>query len=178
MGQPASTSAATEVLAGLVERVTFQNGENDFCVLRVRARGQRDLITVLGRAAMISAGEFVQASGAWVNTADQVAAKLCIEKAALIRVRAGISYALSDMLLRQFQQHGPARMAPKAVCACARRQASCRIEVRSTTLANAARRLSILPYHSALMRLGCFSSGPSLSRRPASRLRRFLSFAR
>src|SRR6266478_2970339 len=30
-------------------------------------RGQRDLITVLGHAAMISAGEFVQASGTWVN---------------------------------------------------------------------------------------------------------------
>jgi exodeoxyribonuclease V alpha subunit len=40
---------------------TFHNEENRFCVLRVKARGQRDLITVLGHAAMISAGEFVQA---------------------------------------------------------------------------------------------------------------------
>ena len=67
MGQPASIRAATEVLAGLVERVTFHNEENGFCVLRVKARGQRDLITVLGHAAMISAGEFIQASGAWQN---------------------------------------------------------------------------------------------------------------
>jgi hypothetical protein len=59
--------AATEALAGLVERVTFHNPENGFCVLRVKARGQRDLITVVGHAAMISAGEFVQMSGAWVN---------------------------------------------------------------------------------------------------------------
>jgi exodeoxyribonuclease V alpha subunit len=59
--------AATEALAGLVERVTFHNPENGFCVLRVKARGQRDLITVVGHAAMISAGEFVQLSGAWVN---------------------------------------------------------------------------------------------------------------
>jgi hypothetical protein len=36
-------------------------------VLRVKARGQRDLITVVGHAAMISAGEFVQASGSWIN---------------------------------------------------------------------------------------------------------------
>ena len=64
---PAGTNAATEALAGLVERVTFHNEENGFCVLRVKARGQRDLITVLGHAATISAGEFVQASGAWVN---------------------------------------------------------------------------------------------------------------
>src|SRR5467141_4063364 len=64
---PAGTNAATEALAGLVERVAFHNEENGFCVLRVKARGQRDLITVLGHAAMISAGEFVQASGSWVN---------------------------------------------------------------------------------------------------------------
>ena len=67
MLQRATPSAATEVLAGLVERVTFHNDENGFCVLRVKARGQRDLITVLGHAAMISAGEFVQASGSWIN---------------------------------------------------------------------------------------------------------------
>ena len=67
MPQPPRASTPTEVLAGLVERVTFHNEENGFCVLRVKARGQRDQITVLGHAAMISAGEFVQASGTWVN---------------------------------------------------------------------------------------------------------------
>src|SRR5712675_1611219 len=67
MVQPLSTRTPTEVLAGLVERVTFHNEENGFCVLRVKARGQRDLITVLGHAATIAAGEFVQASGTWVN---------------------------------------------------------------------------------------------------------------
>jgi exodeoxyribonuclease V alpha subunit len=36
-------------------------------VLRVKARGQRDLITVVGHARAIGAGEFVQASGRWVN---------------------------------------------------------------------------------------------------------------
>ena len=56
-----------EVLAGLVDRVTFHNAENGFCVLRVKARGRRDLITVIGHAALISAGEFVQASGSWIN---------------------------------------------------------------------------------------------------------------
>ena len=61
------TETRIEVLAGLVDRVTFHNSENGFCVLRVKARGQRDLITVIGHAAMISAGEFVQASGCWIN---------------------------------------------------------------------------------------------------------------
>ena len=67
MLQAPRASTPTKVLAGLVDRVTFHNAENGFCVLRVKARGQRDLITVLGHAAMISAGEFVHASGTWVN---------------------------------------------------------------------------------------------------------------
>ncbi|WEQ52573.1 ATP-dependent RecD-like DNA helicase [Komagataeibacter oboediens] len=60
-------AASSETLAGLVERVTFHNAENGFCVLRVKVRGQRDLVTVVGHAAMISAGEFVQMSGRWFN---------------------------------------------------------------------------------------------------------------
>ncbi|RZI56705.1 MAG: ATP-dependent RecD-like DNA helicase, partial [Pseudomonas sp.] len=60
-------SAPTEALAGLVERVTYHNTETGFCVLRVKARGQRDLVTVVGHAAAISAGEWVQLSGSWIN---------------------------------------------------------------------------------------------------------------
>jgi exodeoxyribonuclease V alpha subunit len=56
-----------EVLAGLVERVTYQNTENGFCVIRVKARSHRDLVTVVGHAATISAGEWITASGDWVN---------------------------------------------------------------------------------------------------------------
>jgi exodeoxyribonuclease V alpha subunit len=56
-----------EVLAGLVERVTYQNAENGFCVIRVKARGHRDLVTVVGHAAVISAGEWITASGEWTN---------------------------------------------------------------------------------------------------------------
>ena len=56
-----------EVLAGLVERVTYHNAENGFCVLRARARGHRDVVTVVGHAAAISVGEWVTASGQWVN---------------------------------------------------------------------------------------------------------------
>ncbi|GLI96019.1 SF1B family DNA helicase RecD2 [Methylocystis echinoides] len=58
---------AGEVLAGIVERVTFHNEENGFCVLRVKARGHRDLVTVVGHAATISAGEWITVTGEWVN---------------------------------------------------------------------------------------------------------------
>ena len=67
MRRSSAAEPARENLAGLVERVTFHNEDNGFCVLRVKARGQRDLITVVGHAAVIGAGEFVQTSGRWVN---------------------------------------------------------------------------------------------------------------
>ena len=60
-------SSDGEVLAGLVERVTFHNPENGFCVLRTKARGHRDLVTVVGHAALVSPGEWITASGEWVN---------------------------------------------------------------------------------------------------------------
>ncbi|XWN32717.1 MAG: ATP-dependent RecD-like DNA helicase [Devosia sp.] len=62
-----TTTGNQELLAGLVERVTFHSPESGFCVLRVKARGHRDLITTVGHAASISAGEWVTASGEWVN---------------------------------------------------------------------------------------------------------------
>ena len=55
------------MLAGLVERVTFHNPETGFCVLRIKARGHRDLVTAVGHAAMISADEWITASGEWIN---------------------------------------------------------------------------------------------------------------
>src|ERR1700730_15524816 len=65
--KPQPASSAQEVLAGLIERVTFHSAENGFCVLRAKARGHRDLVTVVGHAAPIAAGEWITASGEWVN---------------------------------------------------------------------------------------------------------------
>ena len=65
--KPEFKTSPQEVLAGLVERVTFHKEENGFCVLRTKARGHRDLVTVVGQAASISAGEWITTSGEWVN---------------------------------------------------------------------------------------------------------------
>ena len=65
--KPQPSLSAQEVLAGLVERVTYYNDENGFCVVRVKARGYRELVTVIGHAVGISAGEWISASGDWVN---------------------------------------------------------------------------------------------------------------
>jgi hypothetical protein len=65
--KPQPESSAQEVLAGLVGRVTYHNAENGFCVIRIKARGHRELVTAVGHAAAIAAGEWVTASGEWVN---------------------------------------------------------------------------------------------------------------
>ena len=56
-----------EVLSGLVERVVFHNPENGFSVLTVQARGIRDPQAVVGRAPSVNRGEWITASGQWVN---------------------------------------------------------------------------------------------------------------
>ena len=65
--KPQPQTSSQEVLAGLIERVTYHNAENGFCVLRAKARGPRDVVTVVGHAAAIAAGEWITASGEWVN---------------------------------------------------------------------------------------------------------------
>ena len=66
-GVMTTVASDREAVAGVVERVTFHNEDNGFCVLRVKMRGKRDLVTVIGYAAAISAGEFIQATGEWAN---------------------------------------------------------------------------------------------------------------
>ena len=56
-----------ESLAGSIERVTFHGADSGFCVLRVKVRGQRELVTVIGSAASVTAGEYVECRGSWVN---------------------------------------------------------------------------------------------------------------
>ena len=65
--QTSSTSNPTEHLAGSVERVTFHSEETGFCVLRIKVRGHRDLVTVVGNAATITPGEYIEAQGWWVT---------------------------------------------------------------------------------------------------------------
>jgi exodeoxyribonuclease V alpha subunit len=57
----------SEALSGTIEHVTFHNPDNGFAVLRVQANGRRGLVCVVGHAPSVMAGEFVEATGAWVN---------------------------------------------------------------------------------------------------------------
>ncbi|MEA5113366.1 MAG: ATP-dependent RecD-like DNA helicase [Geobacteraceae bacterium] len=60
-------TAPRERLSGSVERVTFHSEDTGFCVLRVKVRGKKDTVTVIGSAATIAPGEFVECLGFWHN---------------------------------------------------------------------------------------------------------------
>src|SRR5262245_37261376 len=99
--KPQPASPAQEVLAGLVERVTYHNAENGFCVLRTKARGHRDLVTLVGHAATIAAGEWITASGEWVDDrphGQQVKARFL--RTSVPRSAEGIEKYLSSGMIR------------------------------------------------------------------------------
>jgi exodeoxyribonuclease V alpha subunit len=56
-----------ESLSGVVERVTFFNEENGFAVLKVKVKGHREPITVVGSAPAVNPGEWLTAEGRWVR---------------------------------------------------------------------------------------------------------------
>jgi exodeoxyribonuclease V alpha subunit len=66
-GESQVDRAPLERLRGAVERVTFHSEETGFCVLRVKVAGQRDLVSVVGSAASVTAGEYLECEGRWVN---------------------------------------------------------------------------------------------------------------
>ena len=61
------TDTPIERLTGSVERVTFHSEESGFCVLRVKVKGQLELVTVIGSAASITPGEYIECIGVWTN---------------------------------------------------------------------------------------------------------------
>jgi exodeoxyribonuclease V alpha subunit len=55
-----------EKIDGSVERVTFHSEESGFAVLRVKVKGHRELVTVVGRVPNIVPGEWIVAEGGWI----------------------------------------------------------------------------------------------------------------
>jgi exodeoxyribonuclease V alpha subunit len=54
-------------VSGLIERVTYFNEETGFSVLRVKAGGHRELVTVVGTLPAAVAGEWLTAEGSWIR---------------------------------------------------------------------------------------------------------------
>ena len=61
------TTAIAENLSGLIEDVVFFNEENGFAVIKVKAKGHRDPVTIVGSLPSVNPGEWVSAQGRWVQ---------------------------------------------------------------------------------------------------------------
>ncbi len=55
----------TEHVQGIVERVTFHAEDSGYTVARLKAPGERDLITIIGRFPEIHAGQTLRLTGYW-----------------------------------------------------------------------------------------------------------------
>jgi exodeoxyribonuclease V alpha subunit len=61
-----NTADNSNKLTGLVERVTYHNPENGFCVIRVKVYNKKDLVTVISNSPSILAGEHIECFGQWI----------------------------------------------------------------------------------------------------------------
>ena len=61
------TVSSPESLTGPVEKIIFHDVESGFCVLLVKAKGRKEVATVVGYVLRVEAGDFIQASGAWLQ---------------------------------------------------------------------------------------------------------------
>lgn len=68
--RPSEAQAPADGLSGLVERVTFHNEDTGFAVLKVKVKGRRDLVAVVGVVAAVSPGEWITAEGRWERNRD------------------------------------------------------------------------------------------------------------
>jgi exodeoxyribonuclease V alpha subunit len=60
-------SMPQQILIGSVERITYHNEQNGYTVLRLRAPGRSDPITVTGNFSAVSPGESVKLKGLWTS---------------------------------------------------------------------------------------------------------------
>ena len=54
-------------LTGQIERITFFNEENNYAICRVKVRGERNLVTVVGTLLNPAPGEILKMQGKWID---------------------------------------------------------------------------------------------------------------
>ena len=96
-----NTSTPQEELSGLIERVTFHSEETGFAVLRIKVKGHRELVTVVGALANVNAGEWITAQGNWVQDKEHgLQFKATFLKCSPPRSREGIEKYLASGLIK------------------------------------------------------------------------------
>ena len=54
-----------EYISGVVERITYENGENGFSVIKIKSKGFTELVTVVGNLAAVNVGSIIRLKGEW-----------------------------------------------------------------------------------------------------------------
>ncbi len=67
---PPRNTTKPEVLRGLVDRVVFHNEDNGYCILKVVPQGKQDVVSLIGKAPRVVAGEEFEARGVWEPNRD------------------------------------------------------------------------------------------------------------
>ena len=67
---PPRNTAKSEVLRGLVDRVVFHNEDNGYCILKIVPAGRHDVVSLIGKAPRVVAGEEFEARGVWEPSRD------------------------------------------------------------------------------------------------------------
>jgi len=67
---PPRTTTKPEVLRGLVDRVVFHNEDNGYCILKIVPEGRHDVVSLIGKAPRVVAGEEFEAKGTWEPNRD------------------------------------------------------------------------------------------------------------
>jgi exodeoxyribonuclease V alpha subunit len=67
---PPRNTTKPEVLRGLVDRVVFHNEDNGYCILKIVPEGRHDVVSLIGKAPRVVAGEEFEAKGVWEPNRD------------------------------------------------------------------------------------------------------------
>ena len=54
-------------LTGQIERITFFNEENNFAICKIKVKGERNLVTVVGNMMNPTPGEILKMQGKWID---------------------------------------------------------------------------------------------------------------
>ena len=55
-----------EKISGVVERITYTNEETGYSIIKIRAKGYSELITLVGNISSINVGTIIEAKGRWL----------------------------------------------------------------------------------------------------------------
>ncbi len=91
----------TEYLSCTVERITYHNSENGFCVLRIRVKGYKELVTITGNTPSVSAGEYIKCNGG-ITTVTMANSKAAFLKSLPPDTLEGIERYLGSGLIKPF----------------------------------------------------------------------------